>query len=643
MNADNLDARLKALMKDAVANTPPAPALPPVGTAVVRPLVPRRRPAGLVWAAIGVAAAAAVAGVIAWTNRTDTHRIVAATSTSDSAPTTVPASVWPQDLRVVIASDRGIELATAEGTGLAVTRLEQPLQGDVAFELPDGTVVSARDLMDVGLDGQALYAGTWSGFRAIFQYPLGGTRPADPLMIPFNGEPTRLTYGTGQLVGEGTLFDGGRTPIRTTQDNQFDLSTFLSSGVVAPLGDADARLFSVSPTGRTIVWVQGNTLTVLDGHPARTLTVTDGASVTELDVSDSYVALTRGAGMGTIIDLQTGQDYEAPAAGRLTLSMRPADGSEPTPDTTPTVPGTDTSNVPPSTINPIWGNGWNVLSIGVDGVTQMDAFGVKAVWTTEPMATAIMAPDGSVIVQRKAGYPGAETHEMSDTLPLRIATPGAQPQDLFELLLPNANPVAGWYTVHDAAEVNGRPLLLVERQYVGNGVDTQSGVLFTVDLESGAIVTVVDSFGGWEAGSSRLHLSQTGLIIGETYSEVVESFFAVALDGGWTPSVADLGVEPSYSDCSDCPRRFTISHDGTTLAWLDGTRLHVVPVAGGDMHLTYELGSAAIGVADMAIGDGYVLLTYDALGQPTVPSPQVVLYAAGRQQPVPGDDATIAG
>lgn len=642
MSADNLDERLKALMQDAVANTPAAPALPPVGTAVVRPLVPRRRPAGLVSAAIGVAAAAAVAGVIAWTNRTDTHRIVAATSTSDQSPTTAPALSWPQDLRVVIASDRGIELVTAEGSGMAVTRLDQPLQGDVAFELPDGSIVSAPDLMDVGLDGQALYTGTWAGFHAIFQYPLGGTRPTDPLMIPFNGEPVRLTYSADQLVGEGTLFDGGRTPIRTTQDNQFDLSTFLSSGVVAPLGDADARLFSVSPTGRTIVWLQGNTLTVLDGHPARTLTVTDGASVTELDVSDAYVALTRGDGMGTIIDLQTGQAYDAPAAGRLTLSMRPADGSEPTPDTTPTVPGTDTSNVPPSTINPIWGNGWNVLTIGDDGVRERPSLGEEVVWTTEPMATAIMAPDGSVIVQRKAGYPGAATHEMVDTMPLRIAAPGAEPQDLFELLLPAADPVAGWYTVHDAAEVNGRPLLLVERQYVANGIDTQAGVLFTLDLESGAMVTVVDSFGGWEAGSSRLHLSETGLIIGETYSEVVESYFAIALDGGWTPPVADLGVEPSYSDCSDCPRRFTISRDGTSLAWLDGTQLHVVPVAGGDMHLTYELGSAAIGVADMALGDGFVVLSYDALGQPTVPTPQVVLYAAGQQQPLPGRDATIA-
>ena len=639
MNADNLDARLKALMKDALANTPAAPALPPVGTAVVRPLVPRRRPAGLVWAAIGVAAAAAVAGVLAWTNRTDTHRIVAATSTSEQTPTTVPAPVWPQDLRVVIASDRGIELATAEGTGMAVTRLDQPLQGDVAFELPDGTVVSAPDLMDVGLDGQALYTGTWAGFHAIFQYPLGGTRPADPLMIPFNGEPVRLTYGTGQLVGEGTLFDGGRTPIRTTQDNQFDLSTFLSMGVVAPLGDADARLFSVSPTGRTIVWLQGNTLTVLDGHPARTLTVTDGASVTELDVSDAYVALTRGDGMGTIIDLQTGQDYEAPAAGRLTLSMRPADGSEPTPDSTPTVPGTETSNVPPSTINPIWGNGWNVLTIGDDGVRERPALGEEVVWTTEPMASAVMAPDGSLIVQRSVGVGDGQNWVWADTRPLVVTTPGATPVPLPGFVLGSGE----WVRVHDAGTVNGHPLLLLERQYESNGIDTPSGSLLTFDLETGVLTTVVDRFGGWESGSSRLHLSQTGLIIGETYSEVVESFFAVALDGGWAPTATDLGVEPSYSDCSDCPRRFTISHDGTTLAWLDGTRLHVVPVAGGDMHLTYELGSAATGVADMAIGDGYVLLTYDALGQPTVPTPQVVLYAAGQQQPLPGHDATIAG
>ena len=505
MSADHLDDRLRALMKDAVANTPPAPALPDPTTAVVRSLAPRQRHRGLVAVAVGLSAAAAVAGVLVWTNHDDDRRISPATSLPEPsvAPTT-PPTTWPGDLRVVIASDRGIELVAAEQGGPAVTRVDQPLLGGVAFELADGSIVSAPGLMDVGLDGQALYSGTWAGFRAIFQYPLGGTQPTDPLLIPFDGEPTRLTYGEGQLVGEGSLFAGGRTPIRTTMDNQFDLSTFLASGVVAPLGDDDARLFSVSPSGRTIVWLHGNELTVLDGHPARTLTVTDGASVTELDVSDAYVALTRGDGMGTIIDLRTSDTYTAPAAGRLTLSMT-ATGTEPV--TTSTVAGPDTSTVPPSTYQPIWGNAWRVLTTGADGVHQFAADGTDIVWTTEPMAGAVMAPDGSVIVQRKAGYPGSDAHEMADTLPLRIATPGAEPQDLFGLLASPDDPTPAWYTVHDAASVSGTPLVLLERQYVANGIDTEPGTLLTLDLETGAMTTVVDQFGGWEAGSTRLHLS----------------------------------------------------------------------------------------------------------------------------------------
>lgn len=97
--------------------------------------------------------------------------------------------------------------------GTAQAELAQALQGDVAFELPDGTVVSDEGLMDVGPDGQALYSGTWTGFTAVYQYPARGIGQADPLMIPFDGEPTRLTAATDLVVGEGSPFAGGRTPI----------------------------------------------------------------------------------------------------------------------------------------------------------------------------------------------------------------------------------------------------------------------------------------------------------------------------------------------------------------------------------------------------------------------------------------------
>jgi len=108
-------------------------------------------------------------------------------------------------------------------------------------------------------------------------------------------------------------------------------------------------------------------------------------------------------------------------------------------------------------------------------------------------------------------------------------------------------------------------------------------------------------------------------------------------------TVADLGVEPSHSDCGDCPRRFTISRDGATLAWLDGSDLIVVPTAGGDTRLVYHLVGTTDMVADLALGDGFVVLTYDDFGQASVPRPMVVLYAADQAVSLDGRTATIAG
>jgi len=243
-------------------------------------------------------------------------------------------------------------------------------------------------------------------------------------------------------------------------------------------------------------------------------------------------------------------------------------------------------------------------------------------------------------VQRSTGVGGPGFHEMGDTAPLRIAEYGAEPVNLFDQLIPAGDVVAGWYTIHDAATVGGRPLLLLERQHDQSaGLESPQGELLTLDLDTGEMVTVLEDFGGWESGSSRLHLSETGLVVGERFDEVVRSFFAVALDGGWAPTAADLGVAASYGDCTDCPRAFTITRDGSRLAWLDGTSLHVVPTTGGDMHLTIDLGEAGVGVADLDLHGGYVVLTYGFAWQPEVPPAVVIILTTGEEYELPGTAA----
>lgn len=79
---------------------------------------------------------------------------------------------------------------------------------------------------------------------------------------------------------------------------------------------------------------------------------------------------------------------------------------------------------------------------------------------------------------------------MEDTVPLRIAAPGAEPQDLFAELLPAADLVAAWYTVHERghgerppAAVGGTPVRGRRHRHRGRGpVD--------LDLETGAMTTV---------------------------------------------------------------------------------------------------------------------------------------------------------
>lgn len=307
------------------------------------------------------------------------------------------------------------------------------------------------------------------------------------------------------------------------------------------------------------------------------------------------------------------------------------------PDTT-TPPET---TAPTTTLDPAWGRGWAVLAVGEDGMRVQSDLAEDVVWATEPMARAVTAPDGSLIVQRHAGVGESTGWTMGDTLPLRIAAPGEEPTDLFG---PGADPVPGWYKIHDAATVNGSPLLLLERQHdMVGGLGTEPGELLTLDLATGQMVVVVDDFGGWEEGSSRLHLAETGLVVGEYYSLVTSSFFAVnVLDEVSAPNAADFGLESSYDECIDCPRRFTVSRDGSTVAWLDGTELVVQTGPEAD-RARFDLGQLAADVADLHIGDGYVLLDYAVSWVENPPSPVVLLYTIGEQVTIAGRSASLAG
>lgn len=337
-----LDERIRALVASAVADAPAPGALPrPATTAeqVGAPRSPLRRRT-VVAIGLGVAACLAVAFGV-WSRGDDNHRVVPVTSqppaTVTAPPTTGPSTTgpstterttglegyWPPDLAVIVASDRGVETVTAEDGRAVITRLGIPVDGAAAFQTASGEIVTGEHLMDVAVVDERLDASGTADFPWVDRSALDGSG-ARPVQVDFAPAIARLTHGLDILVGQSQE-DGGRwRPVLITQAGFTDDQFWADLGVAGPFGpDTDEpRLFSVSPTGSTIGWLDGDRFVLADG---RSFVIPTGSNVTgkvtEVDLTDDFVALSREGGLGQIIDLRTGDGFPAPVAGRLTISL----------------------------------------------------------------------------------------------------------------------------------------------------------------------------------------------------------------------------------------------------------------------------------------------------------------------------------
>lgn len=617
MNEQELDNQIRSLVARAVADAPAPRPLPTGADAEVRTLNEPRRRRGLVLAGLGIAASVVAVGVV-WSSQDDPQRVIPATSfapeTTASAPsTTIPLS-WPADLVVVIASDRGIETVVAENGQPAVTRLETPLLGNVAFQAPDGSIVSQEGLIDVGLLGDRLVK---DGDTVTAIDPSGEER-----VVGSSFE--RLTHGLDIYVGQTRLDNGGSwTPfLATIGDGVQHPEGWAELGVAGPhsSGGDPPRLFSVSPSGSTIGWVHSDLFVLADG---RSFPMPDGSKVVEVDLTDNYVALTRGAGAGTLIDLRTGDSYAAPAAGRLTISLVPVTTTSPA----TTAPDTTTPVVAPEPVDVSRA----VITAGLDGVWRV-VDGVATQLTTESMSMALQLPDGSVIMQRRSGWSSDGSAQSDSTL---LVWRFGQIEELFP-----GETLDGWVRLYDVAMVNGAMAVLyaVEQEAEPFSVLVEA-VLLARSLETWETTVVDAEFGGWEQGYSRLHLAETGLIVGEFYQEVNRSLFSRGIAGATPLDAATLGLDGSSLDCSDCPRLYTVRRDGTVLAWLEGTMLHIA-TPGLTATEQFDLGEAALTATNLELGNGFVVLSF-GWNDPGAEAPLLIDLGTLSGAELPGVTAAI--
>jgi hypothetical protein len=102
------------------------------------------------------------------------------------------------------------------------------------------------------------------------------------------------------------------------------------------------------------------------------------------------------------------------------------------------------------------------------------------------------------------------------------------------------------------------------------GFDDCDGSLWAFHPDSGATDRLLTQ-SMWEAGLGHLHLTETGLIVGERFAEVLSMPFVEVVPGSAAtpPDLAALGLDAEYADCSTCPTAFAVDRAGTTIAWLE--------------------------------------------------------------------------
>jgi len=264
---------------------------------------------------------------------------------------------------------------------------------------------------------------------------------------------------------------------------------------------------------------------------------------------------------------------DEPAPDTLAPTTVPAT-TEPVPDTspaidyTPTVPPITpakptTTTMAPSTI-PV---DQRIIVASPNGVTTVTGSS-SAPYASGEWAVVIDLRDGGVVAQRV--WPGYG--QLGDTAIHRIV------DGVETVLIAPADPANQWIRLHDVVADGGSDKILYSVKN-GLGFDQAFEELFLYDIATDTSQSL-GIIGGWEDGPGRLSIGGDR-IVGETFSQIESAPFVRRRDG----TVVDpniFGLAASYSDCSVCPKAFTIDEQGEHLVWVEDDLLVVTRVDSGE-------------------------------------------------------------
>lgn len=259
----------------------------------------------------------------------------------------------------------------------------------------------------------------------------------------------------------------------------------------------------------------------------------------------------------------------------------------------PTVPGraptpvtpAPTITAAPTTVQPTTapgavptGDGTTIVTAGADGVHVLtDGVEVRALPT--PASIGLLTPGGAVIFQ-----PAPATTDADPGDPQIWRADGS----VEDLLGPAGADRS--YRLHDIASIEGVPTVLYGVRTGGPALEpaehTEVVHALALNPDGHWTTTQVADVNTWEGGFSRLSLSDGGTVVGTAHDLVTSSFFTATVPGSPDAATGDHlslpGVEPSYSECdAACPSGFTISSDGSLVAWMEGSELVALDVAAG--------------------------------------------------------------